>query len=85
MSIGAEKRKQMAVRPDAKSTSTGPTSTGPSSRIIAWRNFLAETTLCVVLIAVIVVFALSRANDILIGSTIATLAGIILGVLWRHG
>jgi hypothetical protein len=57
---------------------------GPSPSVIAWRRFVIETVLCLVLLGAIVVIALGARHILLAGPAIIALSGAILGILW-HG
>lgn len=54
---------------------------GPSPGTIAWRRFVIETLLCLVLVAVIVAIALEARHDLLAGPAIVALAGAIVGIV----
>ena len=60
---------------------TGQDGDGPSPRMFAWRLFIMETVLCVVLVAAIVAIALEARHDLLAGPAIIALAGVIVKIL----
>jgi hypothetical protein len=53
--------------------------------MIAWRRFLLETVLCVVLIAAIVLVAFRASNNLLAGAAVGACVTAILRILWRRG
>lgn len=56
---------------------------GPSRRLIAWRQFIIETVVCVVLVGVIGVVALDARHDALAGASVIAVASLIVGIV-RH-
>jgi ABC-type Co2+ transport system permease subunit len=52
-------------------------SRGPSQRVVAWRRFLVESLLCLVLIGVIVLAAVRGLGGVLIGPFVVTVAAAI--------
>jgi hypothetical protein len=57
---------------------------GPSPRTIAWRRFVIETLLCVVLVAVIVAIALQARHDVLASPAIVALTGAVVAIVQRR-
>jgi hypothetical protein len=51
--------------------------------MLAWRRFLVETVLCIVLIAVIVMIALRGSGNPLTGVGLAALVASITRIIWR--
>jgi hypothetical protein len=51
--------------------------------MVAWRRFLIETLLCLVLVGAIAIVALRAGHAVLTGPTIAVLVAAILGILWK--
>jgi undecaprenyl pyrophosphate phosphatase UppP len=56
---------------------------GPSQRLIAWRRFVIETVVCVVLIGVMGVVALDARHDALAGVSVIAVASVIVGITRR--
>jgi hypothetical protein len=56
---------------------------GPSPGIIAWRRFLVETVLCIVLVIAIAVVVLGASHDIVASPVVAALVAAILRIVWR--
>jgi glycerol uptake facilitator-like aquaporin len=56
---------------------------GPSRSVVAWRGFLIETLLCLVLIAMIVVIAVHAPANPLAGVSVVALVAAITRILWR--
>jgi hypothetical protein len=54
---------------------------GPSQSLVAWRRFLLESLLCLVLIGVIVLASVRELGGILIGPFIVTVAFAIVGIV----
>jgi hypothetical protein len=54
---------------------------GPSPALLAWRRFLVETIVCLVLVAALVLIALEGRHDLLAGSTILALTGMIVRIV----
>ncbi|HKH79089.1 MAG TPA: hypothetical protein VJ996_03660 [Solirubrobacteraceae bacterium] len=56
---------------------------GPSRSIVAWRRFLIETLLCLVLIALIVVIGARATGDPFAGICVIALIAAVTRILWR--
>jgi hypothetical protein len=56
---------------------------GPSRRLVAWRRFVLETVLCVVLIGAVGVIGLHASNNALAGIALGGAVTAILRILWR--
>jgi hypothetical protein len=56
-------------------------SEGPSRGLVAWRRFLVESLLCLVLIGVIVLAAVRELGGVLIGPFVVTVALAIIGIV----
>jgi ABC-type Co2+ transport system permease subunit len=54
---------------------------GPSRRVVAWRGFLVESLLCLVLIGVIVLAAVRGLGGVLIGPFVVTVAMAIIRIV----
>lgn len=54
---------------------------GPSQRLVAWRRFLVESLVCVVLIGVIVLAAVRGLGGVLIGPFVVTVAAAIVRIV----
>ncbi len=57
---------------------------GPSRGTLAWRRFLLELLLCLVLTAMIVVVILRARHEVLTAPVIAAMVAAILRILWRR-
>lgn len=57
---------------------------GPSPGTVAWRRFLLELVLCLVLTAMIVVVVLRARHEVLASPLIAAMVAAILRILWRR-
>ncbi len=57
---------------------------GPSARVVAWRGFLVETILCVVLLAAIGAITLHADQNITAGAAIIAIAGTVITVVRRQ-
>lgn len=55
----------------------------PSRWLVAWRRFLVESLLCLVLLGVIIIAAVRGHGGILIGPFVAALAAVIVQIV-RH-
>jgi di/tricarboxylate transporter len=51
---------------------------------VAWRRFLLELVLCLVLTAMIVVVVLRARHEVLASPLIAAMVAAILRILWRR-
>ncbi len=60
------------------------TQKGPSRGAIAWRQFVFETVVCVVLVLAIVAVWLRARSDLFAGTATVLLVGLILRILWRR-
>jgi hypothetical protein len=58
---------------------------GPSRGIIAWRRFVLETLLCIVLLLAILLLIVQKPHDILCGPAVVAFAGSILRILRNGG
>ncbi len=56
---------------------------GPSPGVAAWRQFLLETLVCLVLIVMILAIALEARRSFLAGASILPLTAFVVGVA-RH-
>jgi hypothetical protein len=56
-------------------------SEGPSPSLMAWRRFLIETLVCLVLVAAIITVVLDARHSFLTGATILPLAAFVVGVV----
>jgi ABC-type Co2+ transport system permease subunit len=54
---------------------------GPSQGLLAWRRFLVESLLCMVLIGVIVLASVRELGGILIGPFVVTVALAVIGIV----
>jgi|HubBroStandDraft_3_1064219.scaffolds.fasta_scaffold01480_8 hypothetical protein len=57
---------------------------GPSRQLVAWRGFLIESLLCMVLIGVIVVAAVRGAGGVLFAPFVAGIATLIVRIVRRE-
>lgn len=57
---------------------------GPSRGAVAWRQFVFETVVCVVLILAIVAVWARQRSDVFAGTATVVLVGLILRILWRR-
>lgn len=57
---------------------------GPSPRDVAWRRFVIETLVCLVLLAALGVVWLRGHADLFAGSATVVLVGLILRIVWRE-
>jgi hypothetical protein len=64
---------------------SAPQDGGPSKAALAWRRFVIELLVCVVLLLAIVAIALGASHEPLAAPAILALAGMILGVVRREG
>jgi len=62
---------------------TGQNNEGPSRGAVAWRRYLVELAVCLVLLGAIVAIGLEARSDILAGPAILALAGSIVAIV-RH-
>ncbi|HTA96846.1 MAG TPA: hypothetical protein VK730_04295 [Solirubrobacteraceae bacterium] len=54
---------------------------GPSRWLVAWRRFLVESLLCLVLVGVIVLAAVRGLGGVLIGPFVVTVAAAIVRIV----
>lgn len=54
---------------------------GPSRRLVAWRRFVVESLLCLVLIAMIAVAGTTRPGNVFIGTFVLSIAGAIIAIV----
>lgn len=57
---------------------------GPSRGAVAWRQFVFETIVCVVLILAVVAVWMRQRSNVFAGTATVLLVGLILRIVWRR-